>query len=205
MEWALLFKGIAIGFLVAMPVGPIGILCIHRTLTEGRLCGLASGIGAATADAVYGGIAGFGLTFISDIIAGQHFWIRLIGGGFLCYLGIMAILRRPLKQRRKSRVKGALTAYSSTFLLTLTNPMTILSFAAIFAGMGLAGINWDYPSAGILIMGVFFGSALWWFIISGTAGAFKKKFTTDTLLWLNRVSGTVITGFGLLAILSLAV
>src|SRR6266566_8617346 len=139
MDQSFFLRGVAIGFSIAAPVGPIGVLCIRRTLAEGRGCGFASGLGAATADAVYGCVAGFGLTSVSNLLVSQQTWLRLIGGLFLCYLGVKSFFARQARSAAASK-SGALTgAYASTFLLTLTNPMTILSFAAVFAGLGLGG------------------------------------------------------------------
>jgi len=200
-----LLRGLVIGFSIAAPVGPIGVLCIRRTLAKGQASGLVSGLGAATADALYGCIAGFGLTFISKILISQQIWFRLIGGAFLFYLGLKTFLARPAEQAASAQGDGLVGAYGSTFFLTLTNPMTILSFAAIFAGLGVASASGNYLSAGVLVLGVFIGSALWWLILSGGVGLFRTRFTPYGLRWVNRVSGVIITGFGLLALLSLKV
>lgn len=198
-----MLRGLVIGFSIAAPVGPIGVLCIRRTLAEGQASGLVSGLGAATADALYGCVAGFGLTFISKILFGQQIWLRLIGGAFLCYLGLKTFLARPAEQVASAQRDGLAGAYGSTFFLTLTNPMTILSFAAIFAGLGVASASGNYLSAGVLVLGVFIGSALWWLILSGGVGLFRAKFSPHGLRWVNRISGVIIIGFGLLALLGL--
>ncbi len=197
-----LLRGLIMGFSIAAPVGPIGVLCIHRTLAEGRSSGLISGLGAATADAIYGCIAGFGLTFISSILISQQGWLRIVGGAFLCYLGLKTFLSEPAKGAASAAGNGLGSAYASTFFLTLTNPMTILSFAAIFAGLGVASSGGNYISAGVLVVGVFIGSALWWLILSGGVGVFRGKFNYQGLQWVNRISGAIIAGFGLFALLS---
>ena len=197
-----LLRGLVIGFSIAAPVGPIGILCIRRTINGGRISGLVSGLGAATADSIYGCVAGFGLAFISNFLVKQQIWLHLIGGAFLCYLGIKTLLAKPANQAAVVRENGLLGDYASIFFLTLTNPMTILSFAAIFAGLGLASIRGNYGSAGILVLGVFIGSALWWLVLSSGVGIFRKKFNSNSLQWVNRISGVIITGFGLFALLS---
>jgi threonine/homoserine/homoserine lactone efflux protein len=197
-----LLKGLAIGFSIAAPVGPIGVLCIRRTLADGRVSGLVSGLGAATADAIYGCIAGFGLTFISNLLVSQQVGLRFIGGAFLCYLGLRTLLAKPAEQAALAKGNGLAGAYASTFFLTLTNPMTIISFAAIFAGLGLVSTSGNYVLAGILVLGVFIGSALWWLILSGGVGVFREKFNPHGLQWVNRISGAIITGFGLFALLS---
>jgi len=203
MEINVFLRGLLIGFSIAAPVGPIGVLCIRRTLAEGRLSGLISGLGAATADALYGSIAGFGLTFISNILIGQQIWLRLIGGIFICYLGIKTFLASPSKQGISSKGNGLIRAYVSTFFLTLTNPMTLLFFAAIFAGLGVGSTSRNYFSAGVLVLGVFTGSALWWLILSRIAGIFETKFNLQGLRWVNRISGLIIMALGLIALLSL--
>lgn len=202
MEIGFLLKGVIVGFSIAAPVGPIGVLCIRRTLAEGGLSGLVSGLGAATADTVYGCIAGFGLTFISNFLVNQKVWLGLLGGLFLCYLGIATFLTKPAEEPASAMGNNLIDAYASTFFLTLTNPMTIISFAAIFAGLGLASTQGNYISAGMLVLGVFLGSALWWIILSSSVGAFRARFNPDGLRWVNRISGGIIAVFGLLALLS---
>jgi threonine/homoserine/homoserine lactone efflux protein len=204
MDPTFLLRGLIIGFSIAAPVGPIGVLCIRRTLAECRASGLASGLGAATADAVYGSVAGFGLTFFSNILINQQTWLRLIGGLFLCYLGIKTFLAKPVERVTSYTGNGLIGAYTSTFFLTLTNPMTIISFSAIFAGLGLVSANGNYWSAGALVLGVFIGSSLWWLILCCSVGVFRKKFEPRGLHWVNIISGAIITGFGLVALLSLA-
>ncbi len=200
MEIPFLLQGGIIGLSIAAPVGPIGVLCIRRTLAEGRLAGLVSGLGAATADAFYGSVAGFGLTAISGVLVSQQTWLRLVGGLFLCYLGVKTLLARPAQQAAAVGGRGLLQTYASTLFLTLTNPMTILSFAAIFAGLGLGGTRGDYASAAMLVLGVFLGSAAWWLLLSGGVGALRAKFPATGLLWVNRVSGAIILGFAIVAL-----
>ncbi len=197
-----LLSGLVIGFSIAAPVGPIGVLCIRRTLADGRLHGLISGLGAATADAVYGCIAAFGLAFISDLLVQQQMWLRIVGGGFLCFLGIRTILAKPSEKKSDSKKLGLAGAYGSTFLLTITNPLTIISFAAVFASLGVGSVSDDYSSAGLLVLAVFLGSAVWWLILSGSVSFLRAKVTPSTLVWINRVSGAIILGFGVVAIVS---
>jgi threonine/homoserine/homoserine lactone efflux protein len=164
---------------------------------------LLSGLGAATADAIYGSIAGFGLTFISTFLLNQQRWLLLVGGVFLCYLGIKTFLARPVEQAAPAKGNDSISAYASTFFLTLTNPMTILSFAAIFAGLGVGTMTKNYASAAALVFGVFTGSALWWFILSSGVNVFRTRLNPHRLRWINRISGIVIMGFGVVALLSL--
>jgi len=203
VDISLALKGIVIGFSIAAPVGPIGVLCIRRTLAEGRASGLVSGLGAATADAMYGCVAGFGLTVVSDLLVSQHLWIRLIGGAFLCYLGVKTAVSRPSTQGAEADGSGLAGAYASTFFLTLTNPMTILAFAAVFAGLGLGTTSSDYLSAVSLILGVFLGSSLWWIVLSGGVGLLRARLNPQSLRWVNMISGAIILGFGLLALASI--
>ena len=200
MDIAFLLKGGIIGISIAAPVGPIGVLCIRRTLAEGSIAGLVTGLGAATADAVYGCIAAFGLTLISSFLISQQSWLRLIGGVFLCYLGVRTFLAKPAEQAAAAEATGLGSIYASTFILTLTNPMTIFAFAAIFAGLGLSSAGGEYLSAILLVIGVFLGSALWWLLLSGGIGLFRNRFPTSGLIWVNRISGVIIVGFGLLAL-----
>jgi threonine/homoserine/homoserine lactone efflux protein len=145
-------------------------------------------------------VAAFGLTIISSFLIGQKIWFSLIGGLFLLYLGIKTLLSKPAEQAVKVGGNGLLGAYTSTFLLTLTNPMTILAFAAIFAALGLGNTSGSYTSALILVLGVFCGSALWWLLLSGGVGLFRDKFNAKGLLWVNRISGVIITAFGIVAL-----
>jgi threonine/homoserine/homoserine lactone efflux protein len=204
MDISFLIQGIVIGFSIAAPVGPIGVLCIRRTLAEGALFGFVSGLGAATADAVYGSVAGMGLTFVSNALLAQQTWIRLLGGLFLCWLGVGTFVSEPATGGAAVTGHCLAGAFGSTFLLTLTNPMTILSFGAIFAGLGVGNTGGDYLFAGILVLGVFFGSALWWFLLSGTVGLVRRRITQGALRWVNRIAGATIGAFGVLAILSIA-
>ncbi|MGW8301321.1 MAG: LysE family translocator [Desulfobacterales bacterium] len=202
MEWGLAIKGFVIGFSIAAPVGPIGILCIQRTLSGGNVQGLVTGLGAATADALYGFIAAFGLTFISNFLVDQSIWFRIIGGFFLCYLGIRAFLRKPQERTISVANSTILSAYGTTFFLTLTNPMTILFFAGIFAGLGIVSESIHYASAGLMVIGVFSGSGAWWLLLSGATGIFRNKISEGKFALVNKISGFIILGFGVIAILS---
>jgi threonine/homoserine/homoserine lactone efflux protein len=195
-------RGLLIGISIAAPVGPIGVLCIRRTLAEGRLSGFISGLGAASADAVYGMIAGFGLTFISGFLVAQQRWLSLFGGIFLCYLGIRTFFSPPSQKAAVVQTKGLLRSYLSIFFLTLTNPITILSFAAIFAGLGLAENGGDYASAGLLVLGVFSGSALWWLMLSFGVSLFRSRLTPSWMVWINRLSGGIVLVFGIAALVN---
>lgn len=205
-ETAFFVRGLVIGFSIAAPVGPIGVLCLRRTLAEGRLIGLLTGLGAATADAFFGGIAGFGLTAVSSFLIGWRFWLRLVGGFFLCYLGVRTFMTRPALQTLTPPGSGGdklLGAYFTTLCLTLTNPMTIIAFTAVFAGLGLGTVTGDYRQAGLTVAGVFTGSSLWWLLLSSAASRLRARLNGHGLRWVNIGSGTIVTGFGLAALISL--
>lgn len=196
----LLLQGLIIGFSIAAPVGAIGLLCINRTLLYGRLVGLVSGLGAATADGFYGCIAGLGLTLVADFLIEQQVWLKLIGGIFLCYLGIKIFISKPAQSTEAVANNSLVRAYFSTLLLTIANPSTILSFVAVFAGLGLADTDRDYRSASALVLGVFLGSAGWWLFLSSSVGLARNKFNSQVLRLINRLSGLIIISFGLIAV-----
>jgi len=203
MDPTFIVRGFLIGFSVAAVVGPIGVLCIQRTARKGFLYGLVTGLGAATADAMYGGIAGFGLTVLATFLVSQQGWIHIIGGLFLVYLGIKTVFTRPAERAATARADNFLGAYASTLLLTLTNPQTILSFAAIYAGIGVGGGKNGALSATLVVSGVFLGSTLWWCLLTAGISLLRGKLTYRWFLWINRIAGSVIILFGLLALLSL--
>jgi threonine/homoserine/homoserine lactone efflux protein len=203
MDVHYLLKGIVLGFSIAAPVGPIGVLCIRKTLADGKLAGFITGLGAASADGIYGFLAAFGLTSVTSFLVGGRFWIQMIGGIFLLYLGAKTFMARsPEHAITTTTNRGLFRSYISTFALTLTNPMTILSFVAVFAGLGLVNEARSYVSATMLVLGVAAGSALWWLCLSGTVGLVKHKFTARSLIWANRIAGIIIIGFGVFAITS---
>jgi len=190
-----------LGFSIAAPVGPIGVLCIRRTIAEGRLAGFLSGLGAATADMLYGAIAAFGLSALQAILIDQANWLRIIGGIFLIYLGAKTFLSKPAEQAAQTSRGGIFGAYLSTLALTLTNPMTILSFIAIFAGLQINNMSGNYLSPMLLIAGVFCGSAAWWLTLSFLVGQVRDRLEAGWMIWVNRISGVVILSFGIAALL----
>ena len=204
MHVDMLARGWLIGIGIAAPVGPIGLLCIQRTLAAGRLIGLATGLGAATADALYGVVAAFGLAAISGRLVAWQDGLALSGGIFLCYLGVRTFLTPPVtgEDGAPDTDIGLVAAYLTTFLLTLTNPVTILSFVAIFAGLGLASAAGSYGSALLLVLGVFAGSASWWLLLSGGVSLFRHRLSARILGWINRAAGLIIGAFGLIALAS---
>lgn len=202
MHFDLFARGLVIGFAIAAPVGPIGMLVIRRTLAEGRWLGLATGMGAAVADALYGCVGAFGLTLISSFLIGYAFWTKLIGGLFLCWLGVSTFRAKPRAENAEGSKARYLTAFATTLALTLTNPVTILSFMAVFAGLGLGAAAGDYGAAGIVVAGVLLGSTLWWLLLSGGVALVRHKLTPSAMHWINRGSGAFLAAFGAYALWS---
>jgi threonine/homoserine/homoserine lactone efflux protein len=204
MDPSVFVRGLLIGISIAAVVGPMSMLCILRTFHRGLLYGLVSGLGIATADAVYGGIAGFGLTVITTVLVSQQGWVRLLGGLFLLYLGLKTVLSRPAERAAMAaKATNFFGAYVSTFLLTLANPQTILSFVAIFAGIGVGASSHNELSAALVVCGVFAGSSLWWCLLTAGISLLRGRLTPTWFLWIHRISGGMILLFGLLALVSL--
>jgi threonine/homoserine/homoserine lactone efflux protein len=176
---------------MAVPVGPLGVMCIRKTLTEGRLRGIIIGLGTATGDLLYGSIAAFGLTFISDTIDDQRVWLRLVGGVFLLFLGVRTYRAHPADPMATGNRSGLWRSYLTTILLTFTNPITIFSFIAVFAALGL-GRGLSVSSASALVIGVFAGSLLWFVLLSSGVVLFRKKLDHDGMRWVNRIAGILI-------------
>ena len=192
-------RGLAIGFAIAVGVGPITLLVVRRTLEHGRVYGLASGMGVATADATYGGIAAFGLAALTTVLVGARVALGLIGGAFLIYLGWRTMTSRPREAAAEATDRPGLPAAAvSIYGLTMTNPMTILSFAAAFAGLGI--VAGSGAEAALLTIGVWCGSALWWVILTAVIAALRSRVTLRVLTWVNRATGALIFAFGILAI-----
>lgn len=207
-SWKRVFKSfveaLVIGVSVAAPVGPIGVLIIQRTLARGRLSGFITGLGVATADATYATFAAFGITLLSNLLISAAPVIRLVGGLFLLYLGIRTVLSQPASRAATLETGGRrahLSSFGAAFLLTITNPMTILLFAGIFAGAGLA--TTDPLCAAFTVLGIFAGSALWWLILSTGVSLLRGRITPAVLLWINRASGAIIIIFAVIALAGL--
>jgi threonine/homoserine/homoserine lactone efflux protein len=206
LQISLFLKGLILGFSIAAPVGPIGLLCIQRTLAQGRASGFVSGMGAATADGFYGSVAAFGLTAISTFLLRFSTPIRIVGGCFLLFLAARAFVRRPAQDAAGARSTSSLSkAYASTVFLTLTNPATILSFVAVFAGFGIVSAERDYLKSSLLVAGVFLGSSLWWLILSCGVGLFKAQVTSGSIVWVNRISGLLMAGLGMISLLGIGI
>jgi len=236
MEWGLLLKGWLLGLSIAAPVGPIGVLCIRRSIADGPRVGFICGLGAAVADMAYALVGGFALAAVSPLLVRGHVAMAAIGGAFLVYLGVRTFLARPpgagaqsspVAERRPDATRAgnyreaqggaarvssdgaaqgtrAFGAFFSTFILTLANPMTILSFAAVFAGAGLsaAGVL-HYLDTSLLVVGVFAGSAAWWLFLSAVAGKLRRHVGPAAMRAINRASGVALTVFGIYVLASL--
>ena len=173
-----MLQGLALGFAIAAPVGPVGLLCMRRTMDRGIKSGVFSGLGAASADAIYGTIAAAGLTLIADFLTAQQFWLGLGGGLFLLYLGIQSLVSKPPEKEAEANEIPQTTLvkdFFSTLALTLSNPMTIFSFIAIFSGFNAASDTIYYSSAFILVLGIFCGSALWWLTLSIAVNFLRQR------------------------------
>jgi threonine/homoserine/homoserine lactone efflux protein len=199
-------RGLVIGFTVAMAVGPMSLLTMRRTIAHGRLYGLVSGLGIATADASYGALAAFGLTAVTAVLVGARMALGVAGGAFLIWLGARTIVDRAVATEAAAAAgsdrPGLPAAWLSIYGLTMTNPMTILSFAAIFAGFGLAGGS--LLEAALLTIGVFVGSSLWWIALTSVVGRLRTRLTPAVLVSINRASGVALLVFGVLAIAAAA-
>jgi threonine/homoserine/homoserine lactone efflux protein len=198
------FKGLILGFSIAAPVGPIGLLCIRRTLAEGRRVGFISGLGAASADAVYGSIAAFGLaTALSWLISWQTV-LHWLGGAFILWLGLRFIISPSVQKEANdfSKPSNKIGVFISTFILTLSNPMTIFTFMAIFVGAGFTYSGSSMAGDICLVIGVFCGSVLWWFLLSTLVSWFGKYLKNQWLVWINRAAGVGLVVFGLFTILN---
>jgi len=191
-----------VGIIIAVPVGPVGVLCVRRTIFQGKLAGFVSGLGAATADAIFGFIAAFGLTFVSELLIGYQQWLRIAGGCYLLFVGGSALFAQPEAKPNSERdAETPLRDFASTFALTLTNPITIVAFLGIFSALGLRGEEATFGRAAILVVGVWIGSLLWWLALSFGLGLIFRSFEPRHLVWINRASGTILflSGAGLLA------
>ncbi len=204
MDLLFVIKGLLIGISVSAPLGPIGVLCIQRTLNKGFKSGFVSGSGAASADIIYAIIAGFSITFISDFLIENQTYIRIIGGAFLILVGIRISISNPAKQIRKLRVKGNnyYKDYITSFLITVSNPITILAFGAFFTAFNMIDKAVSNFHIFIMIIAVFTGSLIWWLSLIGLVTIFKKRIRLRNLLWINRITGILIVLFALFVIIS---
>lgn len=202
-------EGAIIGFLIALPIGPAGILCIQRAISHGAIAGYATGIGAALGDAIFGGMAAFGLSYVADFIARHETWIRGVGGTLLVWMGWSYYRHRPrtigdpVAADRAHPYVTDLHYMTSSFFITIFNPITVMAFGAVFASRGLSNVGSDLVAATILIAGVLLGALAWWATLVLVASAARGWFVGGGLIWVNRISGVALGGFGLLAVISI--
>ncbi|HVE14043.1 MAG TPA: LysE family transporter [Elusimicrobiota bacterium] len=194
--------GVGVGLAIAVPVGPIGILCIRRSLAYGRASGFATGMSAATADLIYGSLAALGAGLIPEAWIGHHGFLRIVGGLLLVGLGAKIVRSHPEEHSPRVGHGSLLADYFSTLLLTMTNPGTLFAFTAIFASLGFTGLAQEPRRLVGLMSGVFLGSTSWWLILSGTVSRLRSRIPPHAVEWINRISGAAIAGFGLLALFS---
>ncbi|MBL8643947.1 MAG: LysE family transporter [Rhodospirillaceae bacterium] len=191
-------KGLVIGVSIAAPVGPIGVLCMRTTLADGMLAGFVTGLGAAAADAIYAAIGALGIAAVTTLLNSAGLYLRIAGIAVLLWIAWGTWRQTPGETAASTGAKGKSLwlAFAGTCALTLTNPMTILSFAAIFAGAGLAATGANATSQAVtLVAGTFIGSMAWWLILSGSVAAFRAKIGPRTLSTLNKVSALILLGF----------
>jgi threonine/homoserine/homoserine lactone efflux protein len=202
MDLIYILKGIAIGFALAAPVGPLGVLCIRRTLAHGSKRGLLVGLSAAAADMLYGIVAASGITLISDFIYNQQQWIRLLGGSILIMLGYHTLRSHPSTDTKTNGTNGHIRTFFSTFLLALTNPMTLFTFAAVFASMGLKEITGNHIFGLFLVGGIFLGTMSWFTLLTTLVHFFKENIDTDGISLVNKIAGSILILFGIVTLCS---
>jgi threonine/homoserine/homoserine lactone efflux protein len=203
-------EGLIIGFMIAVPVGPAAALCIRRSITVGAIAGYMTGIGAALGDAVFGAVAAFGLSFVEQFVSRNEALLRGLGGGILIFMGWLTMRHRlrtvgdPVADDTEHQITTHLHYATSSFFITVFNPLTVMAFGAAFAGRNLAGVGASLPDAALLVASVFAGALAWWFILCVSAVSLRSRFSSVGLTWLNRISGGVILVFGVVALISLA-
>lgn len=199
----LFIKGSLIGFSMAIPIGPVGMLCVQHSLRRGLMAGIVAGLGAALADALYGCMAGFGVCLVSHTLFYYQTWLQLIGALVLLYLGIKIFKSPPIDLTKPSQETfSCRKIFFTTFALTLTNPFTLLCFTAVYAGLGISPVEEDFLSAAMLIVGILLGAAIWWFLLSCGVSFIGKRWGIRSSPLLNRISGALLMGFGSLGCLA---
>jgi threonine/homoserine/homoserine lactone efflux protein len=195
-ELELLLRGAIAGFAISAPVGPVNVLCVSRTIARGRVAGIVSGLGAAAADTIYGSIAGFSISIIIGWMIREKYWIHIVGGLLLIAIGVVYYFKKP-KSLKESAGNSTGSDIATTFLLTLTNPTTTLSFLAVLAVLGL-GQRRPMSLTLFLVLGIFAGAMLWWTLLALIAGYYRDRFNDRAVVWMNRIAAFAIAGFGLI-------
>ena len=193
-------RGLVLGFTIAMAVGPITLLVIRRTVDHGGIYGFVSGLGVATADATYGAIAAFGLTAVTALLVSAHTILGVVGGAIIVLIGLRTMLARPGGAAREVDRPGLIGAFGSIYALTMTNPLTIVLYAGVFAAIGV-GVGGSFVDAAVITAAVLVGSGLWWVVLCGTVAWARERLSTNVLLWFNRISGAALVVFGSIAFL----
>jgi threonine/homoserine/homoserine lactone efflux protein len=202
LEYILFIKGIIVGISTSAPLGPLGILCIQRTINKGVLSGFVTGFGAAFADIIYASIAGFGISIIADFLREYQIIIRILGGIILLIVGIMIFRSNPVKQIRQQNQQNYFGYFISSLFITITNPITIVVFGAVFASLGLDQVSSMNPII-ITLAGIFSGALLWWLSLIISVNIFRNKIRLRNLWWINKITGVLVSLFGLAVFLSL--
>ncbi len=195
MDDSLFLRGLLVGLAIAIPIGPIGVLCIQRTLADGVARGVVTGFGSTTAHGIYAAIAGFGFAVVSDTLTGGQVALRLLGSGYLAYLALRIARSDPTIQAASGRGRGLLATYLSSFLLDITSPGTLILFAAIFAGLGAGSAAGKEEGIIFLVLGVLLGSGVWWVVLSNGVNLLRNRLNQAWLRWINRLSGVILLGF----------
>jgi threonine/homoserine/homoserine lactone efflux protein len=201
VELAFFIKGLILGFIICVPFGPIGLLCVRRTLMDGKVAGIASVLGASVVDAIYCAIAGLGVSYISNFLTNERMVLRLAGGIILIAMGIKIFLTHPAEKAPEAAGNGLFASFGSSFFLMLTNPLAVLVFTATFSALGIGGWHDAYLSTGMLVIGVFVGSALWAPIFVVGVHLLSPQLTPSQLRLANRIAGIILFGFGMVACL----
>lgn len=204
-----LLKGLVVGLIVSIPMGPVGVLCIQKTVNKGRILGFLSGVGAASADTIYAIVAAFGVSYITNFLDKHQATMQIVGIIIFLYLGIRMVSNNPIKQYRyhqsSTRKRNIVKDFLSVFFITLTNPLTIIFFGAAFATLGLLNTIEHPINAYLLILGIFVGASSWWFTLTSLVNIFRKKFRLRNIFIINRLSGYVIIALSVIAFFKLFV
>ncbi|HET7181552.1 MAG TPA: LysE family transporter [Candidatus Limnocylindrales bacterium] len=201
IELPLPLRGLVIGFTIAMAVGPITLLVIRRTIDHGGWYGFASGLGVASADATYAGVAAFGLTAITSLLVSGHVLLGIVGGAIIAVMGYRTMVSVPIAAAPDAERPGMVGAFASIYALTMTNPLTIVLYAGVFAGIGLVAGS-SFVDAAVITVSAWLGSTLWWVILCSVVGWMRGRFSTRAMLWVNRISGAALVVFGVLAVVA---
>lgn len=193
-------RGFVIGLTIAAAVGPITLLVIRRTIDHGGWYGFASGLGVATADATYAAVAAFGLTAVTSVLVSGHVLLGIVGGAVIAIMGVRTMLSRPSGPAADAERPGMAGAFASIYALTMTNPLTIVLYAGVFAGIGLVAGS-SFADAAVVTLAAWLGSTLWWVVLCSIVGWARGRVSPRAMLWVNRVSGAALVVFGVLAVI----